>query len=49
MTKLQLSKLHATGNDFLVRVALDAAAARGRRRDGCRACATATAVSAPTG
>jgi diaminopimelate epimerase len=36
MTKLQLSKLHATGNDFLVRVSLDAPSA---------ALGTATAVA----
>ena len=41
MTKLQLAKLHATGNDFLVRVALD-----GDTHDGlARALAPATVVA----
>ena len=49
VTDLALSKLHATGNDFLVQLALDPIEpeldAGGRRPR----CATATAASAPTG
>ena len=36
-TSMHLSKLHATGNDFLVRLALDDAAGRARREHGRRA------------
>ena len=49
MTVLQLAKLHATGNDFLVRLALDGDARRARARRRVARSATATAGSAPTG
>ena len=43
------SKLHATGNDFLVQLALDARRARRSTRSSSPRSATATAASAPTG
>ena len=50
MSRMHLAKLHATGNDFLVRLALEPASRRPRRpRPRSRRSATGTAASVPTG
>ncbi len=48
MTTLHLAKLQATGNDFLVRLALDPATPAARARNRRLRSATAIAASAPT-
>ena len=48
MSTVRLSKLHATGNDFLVWSAHDAERRGSTPRRRARRSATATAASAPT-